>query len=117
MTTIRTGEKLSRVIPVLDAAYAAVAITSGWSARVQVRANPTSTVVIKEWSTADGTAELVTGAAGGVRILATAAETTAWLFAWPAGPLSWDVRLVDTAGEPHILPLGAVALDTHVTRP
>ncbi len=115
-TEIRTGERLSLLIPVLDAAYGAVAVTSGWSARVQVRPSPLSTEVVHEWSTTLGNAELVTGAAGGIRITATAAETTTWLTEWPPGPLAWDARLVDLADEPHILPLGALALDTHVTR-
>ena len=51
MIIVQAGEPLSLDIPPLDALDVPVAITSAWSARVQVRPDRRSTVILHEWTT------------------------------------------------------------------
>jgi hypothetical protein len=96
---VKCGAPLDAVVPVLfddGSPTPALAISS---ARAQIRVQPASADILHEWTTAGSTpnAEIV---AGGIRLLASAAETLAWQTEWPTPAPMWDLVVVDIAGIP-----------------
>lgn len=118
MIRAQCGEPFERLVPVLDAAGLPVALTSSWSARVQVRPSPRSATVLHEWATTGGSpnAFIVTGADGGVRLVASEVETATWQDTWPPTPQCWDLELSDPAGVPYVIDLGRIVAEVRVSR-
>ena len=104
------GATLSRTITWKDSARAPINVT-GYSARMQVRANVASTTTVLELTTANGRIALG-GAAGTVTLTVSAADMTAV----PAGRYVYDLELVSGAGVVNRLIMGNFVVRAEVTR-
>jgi hypothetical protein len=87
---ITQGETFQLTVPVLPDDPNNPAGLAGLTARAQVRADPASTVVLHEWSTAAGNITLTDSA---VILTLTAATSSSWL--WRRGV--YDLELTDPA--------------------
>ena len=84
---------------------------TGCTARMQVRSEVTSPVVLVELTTENGRI-LLGGADGTVDLLISAADTAA--FAWEAGV--WDLEIVHPGGQVTRLAEGSLSVSPEVTR-
>ncbi len=114
MIRAQCGEPFERLVPVLDAAGLPVALTSSWSARVQVRPSPRSATVLHEWTTTGGSPNAFI-VSGGVRLVASAVETAAWQD-WPPTPQCWDLALTGPDTTPYVIDLGRIVAEPRVSR-
>lgn len=114
--TILCGEPLDVTVPILDATDAPVAAATLLSARAQIRVRPDSGTVLHEWTTG-GPSPNAAITTGGIRLLATAAETQAWQDTWPTHIPLWDLVVVDTTGRPwRVLDPSRITLNPILTR-
>lgn len=113
------GDPIDLLVPVLDDNDDPVTITEDvaplWSARSVVRRHWAATRVLHEWSTQDGSAEVVPGTPGQVRLLASSAVTAAWQTGWPELAAHWDLEVVPPGVEPQTIASGRVVLKPQYT--
>lgn len=104
------GATLSRTITWKDSAKNPIDLT-GYSARMQVRANVTATTTVIELTTANSRIALG-GVAGTVTLTVSAADTAAV----PAGRYVYDLELVSGSGVVNRLIMGNFVVRAEVTR-
>ncbi len=99
---VRPGQALSFRVPILQGNGEPVPYADASAARAQVRQHPLSAVVIHEWSTTLGNAELVNVSGNlWVRLFADGDETSEWQTTWPARGAEWDLEVTGSDSKPY----------------
>lgn len=101
---IKGCDSFTIVVPVLDAAGAAVDVT-GWTVKAQVRR---SNELLYEWSTVAGNASC---AGSSVTLRVIAAQTAVWT--WQVAQIS--VIVTDLASAPHCIATGQIEALPNIT--